>query len=289
MLSPGAFEDRRRACRRGSSALRVVRSSSCFARARRRRSGSCRSCSTRSTRSWADNNYLRTIPLRAPRGVLFDRNGRVLVENRDSFTIAILRERHDQPRTPTIAAARRGRRRATSRRSASRSSGDRAREPLFRPIPVIEHATFAQVAAVAARQLELPEVDRAAGARRAPIPTDGMAAHLFGYVGEIQESQLEPAGVRGPRAGRDRRPGRASSASTTPSCMGADGNRNVVVNSVGREIERARRRTIRSTAARLQLTIDYDLQTALEDAFHAARLRRRRRRSSIRAPARSSR
>ena len=40
----------------------------------------------------ADNNYLRTIPLRAPRGVLFDRNGRVLVENRHSFTIAVLRE-----------------------------------------------------------------------------------------------------------------------------------------------------------------------------------------------------
>jgi penicillin-binding protein 2 len=41
----------------------------------------------------ADKNHLRTIPLRAPRGVLFDRNGRVLVENRDSFTIAFLRER----------------------------------------------------------------------------------------------------------------------------------------------------------------------------------------------------
>ncbi len=40
----------------------------------------------------ADSNYLRTIPLRAPRGVLFDRNGRVLVENRHSFTIAVLRE-----------------------------------------------------------------------------------------------------------------------------------------------------------------------------------------------------
>src|SRR4249920_798823 len=42
---------------------------------------------------WADKNYLRTIPLRAPRGVLFDRNGRVLVENRDAFTIVLLRER----------------------------------------------------------------------------------------------------------------------------------------------------------------------------------------------------
>jgi penicillin-binding protein 2 len=40
----------------------------------------------------ADANYLRTIPLRAPRGVLFDRHGKVLVENRYSYTIAVVRE-----------------------------------------------------------------------------------------------------------------------------------------------------------------------------------------------------
>src|SRR3954463_13039943 len=41
----------------------------------------------------AENNHQRTIALRAPRGVLFDRNGRVLVDNRHAFTISIDRER----------------------------------------------------------------------------------------------------------------------------------------------------------------------------------------------------
>src|SRR5918995_3069632 len=40
----------------------------------------------------AENNHQRTLPLRAPRGVIFDRHGRVLVENRNSFNISILRE-----------------------------------------------------------------------------------------------------------------------------------------------------------------------------------------------------
>src|SRR6185312_14680975 len=40
----------------------------------------------------AASNHQRTLALRAPRGVLFDRNGKVLVENRHSFTISILRE-----------------------------------------------------------------------------------------------------------------------------------------------------------------------------------------------------
>src|SRR5881396_873975 len=40
----------------------------------------------------AENNNQRTLALRAPRGVLYDRNGTVLVENRHSFTISIVRE-----------------------------------------------------------------------------------------------------------------------------------------------------------------------------------------------------
>src|ERR1700741_2335321 len=40
----------------------------------------------------AENNHQRTLPLRAPRGVVFDRDGRVLVENRHSFSISIVRE-----------------------------------------------------------------------------------------------------------------------------------------------------------------------------------------------------
>src|SRR5688572_9974177 len=40
----------------------------------------------------AENNHQRIIPLRAPRGVMLDRQGRPLVENRSSFTISIVRE-----------------------------------------------------------------------------------------------------------------------------------------------------------------------------------------------------
>src|SRR2546423_12539319 len=40
----------------------------------------------------AENNHQRTLALRAPRGVVFDRDGRVLVENRQSYSISIVRE-----------------------------------------------------------------------------------------------------------------------------------------------------------------------------------------------------
>src|SRR5687767_12701064 len=54
----------------------------------------------------AENNHQRTLALRAPRGVLFDRNGKVLVENRLSFNISIVREHtKDLDRTIRLLAA----------------------------------------------------------------------------------------------------------------------------------------------------------------------------------------
>src|ERR671910_3714107 len=54
----------------------------------------------------ADSNYQRTLALRAPRGVLFDRHGKVLVENRNSYTISIVREdTKDLPRTVRVVSA----------------------------------------------------------------------------------------------------------------------------------------------------------------------------------------
>src|SRR6266581_722283 len=54
----------------------------------------------------AENNHQRTLALRAPRGVLYDRNGQVLVENRESFTISIVREHtKDLSRTIRVLAS----------------------------------------------------------------------------------------------------------------------------------------------------------------------------------------
>ena len=42
-------------------------------------------------REMAENNHQRELALRAPRGVLYDRNGKILVENRPSYTVSIVR------------------------------------------------------------------------------------------------------------------------------------------------------------------------------------------------------
>ena len=211
----------------------------------------------------AENNHQRTLTLRAPRGVVFDRNGRVLVENRHSYSISIVREHtRDLDRTMRLLSSV-----VRIEEARVREIVDRHRdEPSYRPITIVQNATLAQVAAVTARRLdfELPEVVvEQVPTRR--YPSDALAAHLFGYVGEVSEAQvasgdgLKSSDIVGQRG---------IEQVYNSLLMGEDGARRVVVNSVGREV-----RTIEeiepTEGKRLQLTIDVDVQRAVEDSFRA--------------------
>ncbi len=210
----------------------------------------------------AENNHQRTLALRAPRGLVFDRDGRVLVENRHSYSISIVREHtKDLNRTVRVLAGVLGVEEARVRDVVDRHR----REPSYRPITVVQDASLAQVAAVVARRLdfELPDVVvEQVPTRRYP---ESMGAHLFGYVGEVNDALLASSdGLKsGDIVGQS-----GIEKVYNAMLMGEDGARRVVVNSVGREI-----RTLEEDAPtegkRLQLTVDYDVQKSIEDGFDA--------------------
>jgi penicillin-binding protein 2 len=209
----------------------------------------------------AENNHLRTLPVRAPRGVLFDRTGKVLVENRYSYTIALVREQTaNLDQTIRTLAAATGLEEEAVREIVRR----RRSEPSYRPINIVEDASLAQVAAVRARGYELPGVVIDEVPTR-HYPDDDVAAHLFGYVGEISESQLQRASNEKLQSGAI--VGQAGIEQIYNSLlMGTDGSKYVVVNSTGREI-RAVGEEQPVEGRRLQLTIDYDVQRAVEEGF----------------------
>jgi penicillin-binding protein 2 len=209
----------------------------------------------------AENNHQRTLALRAPRGVVFDRNGHVLVENRRSLSISIVREHtKDLNRTVQLLAHVIGMDEAAVRQIVDRHR----REPTYRPIVVVPDATRGQVAAVRARRLdfELPDVVVEEVPTRSYPET--IAAHLFGYVGEVNDTQVssDEDGLKsGDIVGQS-----GIEKVYNAMLMGEDGARRVVVNSVGREI-RTLEEDQPTEGKRLQLTIDYDVQKAIEDGF----------------------
>src|SRR2546430_3972605 len=99
----------------------------------------------------AENNHQRTLALRAPRGLVFDRNGHVLVENRHSYSISIVREHtKDLNRTIRLLAGVLG----VDEPRVRDIVDHHRREPAYRPITIVQDATLAQVAAVTARRLD---------------------------------------------------------------------------------------------------------------------------------------
>src|SRR6266545_8355349 len=106
-------------------------------------------------REMAEENHLRRLPLPAPRGVLLDRDGKVLVENQNTFNIELVREQtRNLDQTLRVLAFATNTDEAQLREIVSR----RRREPSYRPIVLIENATTPQVIAAWARRWELPGI-----------------------------------------------------------------------------------------------------------------------------------
>jgi len=213
----------------------------------------------------AENNHTREIPLRAPRGAMFDRHGKVLVENREALNITLVREQaQNLDRSMRLLAAVTG-----LEERYVRDVVDRGRAlPRYQPIRVLADATMPQIASVVARKHELSDV------LIEPVPTRAyprdFAAHLFGYVGEISPKQLEQPAFERVKPGS--LIGQAGVESTYNNLlMGKDGVRVVTVNSVGREIrEIDAARAEPGEGKRVQLTIDADVQRAAEEGFRIA-------------------
>ena len=209
----------------------------------------------------AENNHMRQLPMPAPRGVLYDRHNAILVENQYTYNIALVREQSKNlDETLRVLARATGVDEAQLRETVER----RRKEPSYRPIVLIENATREQLIAFSARKYELPGIIREEVPTRR-YPAEDMAAHLFGYVAEVSEAQLTRPEYQGVESGA--KVGQAGvEQAYNRLLMGKDGARDVVVNSLGREIEEVKERPP-SEGRRLQLTIDADVQRATEEGF----------------------
>ncbi|HEY1766135.1 MAG TPA: penicillin-binding protein 2 [Terracidiphilus sp.] len=212
-------------------------------------------------RQLAEANRIRKEPIMAPRGKLFDREKRLIVDNYPSVTCFLVREQSHRVDAdlPLIAEGLNlnlDQLRATLRHYRV--------SPGYQPIPIKEDITADEQAFIAAHKNELPELETIDVERRL-YPRDGFASHLIGYVGEVSEDDLnnpryayyEPGDVVG----------KAGVEETYDALLrGTDGSRDVVVDSHGREVGYLRTQHA-IPGQDLKLTIDLDMQREAELAL----------------------
>jgi penicillin-binding protein 2 len=211
----------------------------------------------------AENQRIRKIRMPAPRGAIFDRNGKLLVDSRSTYNVTLAREPiKDINLIERVDSYSDGL--GVDRQYLVDRINLIKKKPDFETMVVKENATLADITWVEAHSLEYPELHIELQPQR-HYPLGTTLAHVLGYVGEVSPAQLEkpeyasfnPGDVIG-KGGLE--------AYYDKILRGKDGYKKVVVDSRGRfqeEIE-----TVQPQAGQdLVSTIDLDLQLAAEESL----------------------
>ena len=219
----------------------------------------------------AQNQRIRLLPIPAPRGIIFDRNGIPIVDSRPIYTVILSREDARKDLSTLVGPLAEG----------LNLDADLLRErfeeikslPSFESVPIKQDATPGDIAWIEARELEFPEL-RIEQQPQRRYPADGSLAHVVGYVGEIGPEQLKQPAYREKKL----KPGDVIGQSGLEQSYddflrGRDGYRKVVVDSRGRiqdEIETV----LPQPGHDLVTTIDIDLQQVAEQQLRDSATKR---------------
>ena len=221
----------------------------------------------------AENQRIRLIPIPAPRGAIFDRNGKILVDSRSTYNITLAKE----PIKKIDVTERIG---DYANGLALEAQFVRERLSLlktqvsdFEMMVLKENATIQDITWVESHSMEYPELRVELQPQRV-YPLKETLAHVLGYVGEISPKELEKPEVKA----KGFRPGDIVGKGGLEQyydefLRGKPGYRKVIVDSRGRvqsELE-----VVPPQAGQdLISTIDLDLQIAAEQQLAATPTKR---------------
>lgn len=210
----------------------------------------------------AEQNKIRKVDILAPRGNIYDRNGRLIVENYRSVTALLLRDtsRDLKADADLIASGLH-----MDVKDVKEKIHHFAYMPQYQPIYLKEDITPDEEAFIEAHKAELPELDTIMAYRRL-YPRKGFLAHLIGYVGEVSEDDLNRPGFElynsGDVVGKS-----GVELEYNALLMGKNGSRQELVNSHGQVVGKPLDEKPAEAGKPLKLTIDVDLQIAAEEAI----------------------
>lgn len=206
----------------------------------------------------SEANRVREIAIPHQRGLIRDREGMILANNRTSFRVSIIRENcQDYEKScRNIAHLLDIEEHILKERIRKYESS-----PLFKPIVVKENLLLEEVAMIEARKLELPELVLQTEPKRF-YPFGSLAAHVIGYLQEISPEDMK----------KNLYPNRRLSdivgktgieKQYETELTGKEGKLVEIVDSLGRMKEEVGRQEPEK-GQNLQITLDSDLQKEVE-------------------------
>jgi len=220
----------------------------------------------------AENQRIRLIPIPAPRGAIFDRNGKILVDSRPTFNVVLSNEpikgievddRVDEYAKGLSLEPAYVRERLVS----IKKQND------FETLVLKDNASMQDIAWVESHLLEFPELRVELQPQRF-YPHGTSMAHVLGYVGEISPKQLESDEYKQ----KGFRPGDIIGKGGLEQyydeyLRGTPGYRKVIVDSRGR-VQSEIGKVDPQAGQDLVTTIDLDLQNAAEQQLAATPTKR---------------
>ena len=136
----------------------------------------------------SENNRVHVQPIPPTRGLIFDRNGVVIADNRPSFSLSMTRERSGDWRE-VLDVIVQVLQLTPEDRALFEKRMKQGRRP-FEPVPILFELNEEQIALIAVNQFRLPGVEVVAQLVR-HYPQGAHFAHSVGYVGRINEKELK--------------------------------------------------------------------------------------------------
>ncbi len=213
--------------------------------------------------SQSEDNRLRQIPLPAPRGLIYDRNNKLIADNAVGYSIAMLTESEDSlrahmTRLRTVIPL-------TSRQAEQ--AVQRYRRDHGRPVVVVPDASFDVISMLEEHRVEFPNLIIQSAPKRIYPPGEAVGAFV-GYIGEITADELARSAAQGYKPGQQIGK-QGLEKQYEQQLRGKEGAQFVEVDSRGRIVNRAGARPdVPPIAGRpLKTNIDLDLQAFIESQF----------------------
>lgn len=206
------------------------------------------------------NQAVKERSLPAPRGVVYDRNGHPLVDNRKALHLVIQRE--ELPADPAVVADLASALGLDPEETARKIRAYRG-APKGRPLVLMENLDEAGIALAERVRARYPFLSVQVAPRRVYLGDD-LAGHVLGYVSEVDEQMMarEPGRYQlGEIVGRA-----GYESSGNAKLKGVDGEKRILVDQLGREVASLDREDPKPGRS-LYLTLDAGLQKVAQESF----------------------